>query len=469
MASAKLSTTVRSRFGKLLRSTSGNATMIVTIAAIPMIGCIGLAVDYMRGVRASEELQHLADAAALAAGSATSVTGTQTQQLAQRAAIATNYITDSVANVSDIELVGEPEVTAGPNTIDVEVNAKVKGSFINVLNAIEDDSAELGGGGGVDEAGDSSSKDISLRVKSKVGFSEDAYLCLLSMHASQTEAIYFQGNSEFMATCSVHANSNATTAIRTWGSAEAYAASFCARGGWAGSGFEPDPEGGCAWVEDPYASMVLPTVGTCITAAEAGLPTSGQTSLTSDGAVVKNASYTLPPGTYCGGIEGKTGAVITLEKGIYVFKDGDLKLAAQAELYAEDGTVIYLSGPTSNLDVTSGAILKIVAPNRSNSADGDDTYPYRGWAFLQKRVAGTANTLYSKGGVNIIGGFYSPKRNLTIWANDVMNNDSTYFPMIVDTLNMNGTSTLYVNLDWDSADLDEPTQLKQAGKVFVSQ
>ena len=29
---------------------------------------------------------------------------------------------------------------------------------------------------------------------------------------SQTQAIYFQGNSEFMATCSVHANSNATTA-----------------------------------------------------------------------------------------------------------------------------------------------------------------------------------------------------------------------------------------------------------------
>lgn len=471
MALAEFSTSIRSRIGRFLRSTSGNTTMIMTIAAIPMIGSIGLAVDYMRGVRAAEELQHVADAAALAAGSATNVTGTSSQKLAQRAAIATNYITDSVARVSDIELVGEPQVTTGPNTIDVKVNAKVKGSFINVLNAL-DSSAEVDNNDGpVDQAGESSSRDIDLTVKSKVGFSEDSYLCLLAMHATQTEAIYFQGNSEFMATCSVHANSNATTAIRTWGSAEAYAASFCARGGWAGSGFDPDPEGGCSWVSDPYASMTLPTVGTCLTAAGMGLPATGSGSKgsTTTGAFVKSESRTLPPGTYCGGIEGKTHGKITLQKGIYVLKDGDLKLDAGSELYAEDGTVIYLKGATSNLDVTSGAILKVVAPNKSNSTSGDSTYAYRGWAFLQERIAGTANTLYSKGGVNIIGGFYSPNRNLTVWANDVMNNDSSYFPMIVNTLNMNGTSTLYVNLDWEAADLDQPVALSKAGKVYVSQ
>ncbi len=50
-----------------------------------------------------------------------------------------------------------------------------------------------------------------------------------------------------------------------------------------------------------------------------------------------------------------------------------------------------------------------------------------------------------------------------------MNADSSYFPMITNTLNMSGNATLYVNLDWNSANIDEPTKLKQGGKVFVSQ
>ena len=472
MAIANVTADIRSRLGKFLRSAGGNATLITTIAAIPMIGSVGLAVDYMRGVRASEALQSVADAAALAAASAKNVTGTTSEQLSQRATIASNFINNSVANVSDIELVGSPSVTTGPNTIDIQVNAKVKGSFINVLNAIKDDSADIGDGSLGDLAGESS-KDINLSVHSKVGFSKEAYLCLLSMNPSQTEAIYFQGNSKFMATCSVHANSNATTAIRTWGSAEAYAASFCARGGWAGSGFEPDPEGGCPVMHDPYQSKPLPVAGSCMTAAGMGLPSSGSGSKgsTTTGAFVKDESRTLPPGTYCGGIEGKTHGNITLQKGIYVLKNGDLKLDAGSELHAEDGTLIYLTGSSSNIDITSGAIVELTGPNRSNTSSGDAAYAYRGWAIMQDRDTGVGNTntIYSKGGVNIRGGYYAPSQKLIVWANGDMNADSNYFPMIVDTLNMNGTSTLFVNLDWDADDLDEPVQLKQGGRVYVSQ
>lgn len=41
--------------------------------------------------------------------------------------------------------------------------------------------------------------------------------------------------------------------------------------------------------------------------------------------------------------------------------------------------------------------------------------------------------------------------------------------MIVNTLSMNGTSTLFVNLVWDDEDLGDPIYLKQEGRVFVSQ
>jgi hypothetical protein len=471
MTSPGLTSAFINKLQKFRRSASGNMTLIATISAIPMIASVGLAVDYMRAVRASEALQQVADAAALAAASAKNVTGTQSQQLTQRAAIAKGFITASVANVSDIELVGAPAVTTGPNTIDVKVNAKVKGSFINILNAL-DSSAEIGEGGGGDQAG-SSSRDIDLSVNSKVGFSEDSYRCLLSMHATKNQAVYFGGNSEFMANCAVHANSNDAVAIRTWGSAEAYATSFCARGGWSGSGFSPDPTGGCSWVADPFASMVLPTAGTCLTAAAVGLPSSGSGSKmsTTTGAFVKNQSYTLPPGTYCGGIEGKTHANITLQKGIYILKDGDLKLDAGSEIHATQGTIIYLTGTSSNIFIASGAVFKLVGPNKSNSVVGNSTYPYRGWAIMQDRATtpATDNEISSGGDVDIIGGYYAPTQDLQVTANGDMNADSSYFPMITNTLGMLGTATLYVNLDWDNADLEEPVQLRQKSKVMVTQ
>ena len=448
-------------FTKYLKSSRGNATMLTTLAAIPMVATAGMAIDYMRAVRSKTDLQQAVDAAALAAASAKNVTGTTTQQLAQRKAIATSYITKSVANVSDIELIGTPTVTTGPNTIDVSVSAKVKGSLINVLNALPTD-ALTGEGGGGSVAG-SNKYDTTLNVHSKVGFSSNSYLCLLALNPTLTYAINFEGNATFYASCAVQANSTATIAMRAWGSSEAYATSFCSLGGWVGSGFEPDPKGGCSTKADPYAGLTLPTAGSCITAATIPQATVHAT----QGVTVKNTTAALKPGTYCKGLHVTTHGVANLEKGLYIIKDGTLDIDANSTVNAQTGVVFYLAGANAYLDVKSGAVLKVTAPTTATAISS--TTAYKGMAIMQERVTGTANTLYSKGGVNIDGAFYSPKRKLIVWANDTMNANSKYFPIVVDNFNMSGTSTLYVNLDYAGAGYAEPTELKQTGKVFVSQ
>ena len=50
-----------------------------------------------------------------------------------------------------------------------------------------------------------------------------------------------------------------------------------------------------------------------------------------------------------------------------------------------------------------------------------------------------------------------------------MNTDSPYFPMTVNSLSMNGNATLYVNLDYVVAGLDDPQALRVPANVFVSQ
>lgn len=451
---------------KFLGEAGGNATMITALAAIPLIATAGMAIDYMRALRSAGELQQVADAAALAAASAKNVTGTTSQQLTKRATIATNYVNSALPNVQDIEVIGTPTVTTGPNTIDVTVKAKVKGSLINVLNALPKNSETANGSGG--SLAGTNRYDTTLNIHSKVGWTKESYMCLLALNPTATEAIYFQGNSEFYATCAVHANSSATVAMRTWGNAEAYATAFTSVGGWAGSGFEPNPTNGASPKADPYGNMTLPTAGSCVDSAY--LPQA--TSVNGQGVKVKNNSGTaeLKPGTYCGGLHITTHGKAKMKPGLYIMKDGTLDIDANSELTGEDGVVIYLTGASAYIDVKSGAVFKIKAPTAATAISGS-TSAYKGFAIMQDRLSnvGGTNSLYSKGGVDIEGGFYTPSQKLVVWANDTMNSNSKYFPMIVDTLNMNGTATLYVNLNYANAGFEEPVELKTQSKVYVTQ
>jgi len=455
MAQASAGDKFSRQFRRFLGNSSGNATIFVALAAIPMVAAAGLAMDYLRSARTASELQYLADAAALAGASATNVTGTASQQLAQRAAIATTYINASLANVTDAELIGSPGVVTGPNTIDVQVNAKVKGALINALNALPPDDAEMGGdGGGGTEAGETSSKDTNVAVNSKAAFSKDSYLCLLSTNLTAQDSVYFTGNSEFTASvCTVQANSNHGTAMRTWGSAEATSDGFCAVGGWSGSGFEPSPENGCTVKLDPYADLVMPTVGSCN-------HTNKQ---------VKNTTATLNPGVYCGGLEIKTHGVANLTPGLYIIKDGDLKVDSQSTLNAPVGVVFYLTGNVTNVDITSGGAVTINAPKPGEGVG--QSANYIGFAFVQDRTTGIGNTNYisSGGDVNINGAFYATNQNLTIWANGDMNSTSSYFPIVVNKFEMSGNATLYVKLDYEAAGYPEPTDLKVEGEVLLTQ
>lgn len=459
-------------FLRFARNQAGNATLITGLAAIPLVASAGLAIDYVRGTRAASELQSVTDSAALAAAAAKNVPGaTSSAKLLARKQIAMNFLNAQLPKVQDLEVQGSPTVSVSPNTVDIQVNAKVKGSLINVLNGLAS-SAQIGGNPGGGAAG-SSSKDIELTIRSKIGYTKENYTCLLALEPSAKQAIYFQGNSEFMATCGVMANSShPTEAIRTWGNAYAEAESFCSWGGWMGSGFNPAPKKGCAPKADPYATLAMPAAGSCITAGE--IPQA--TVHSSQGVTVKNTTATLKPGTYCKGLHIQTGGIANMEPGVYIIKDGTFDISSQSQVYATNGVVIYLTGSGSLIDVDSGAVFKLNAPTNVTAVTSTNpklnTAPYKGFALIHDRTlatSGTPNSIYSKGGVDIQGAIYMPKQNLEVWANGDMNASSNYFPMVVNKLNMNGTATLYVKLDYATFGVPEPVELKNSSVVMVSQ
>ena len=431
-----MKSSVFATLSRFARDCAGNMTIITGLAAIPLIAAAGIALDYSRGTRVESELQQIADSAALAAAAGQNITGSTSEKATKRKAIAQKYIDAHVANLTDAT-VGTPTITIGPNTVDVALTASVAGTLVNVLNSPGQ-----------------SSKTMTVTANSKAAFSSDSYLCLLSTNAHDKESVYFQGNSEFMASvCSVQANSDNAAAMRTWGNAYAEADGFCAVGGWVGSGFEPDPETGCTTKADPYASLAMPTVGAC----------------NFNNKVVKNTTVTLSPGVYCGGLALKTHGVATLNPGLYIIKDGVLSVDSQSTLNAGNAVVFYLTGNTAKVDFTSGASVTVNAPKTGQGVG--QAANYVGFAFIQDRATGIGadNYISSGGDVNINGAFYAPNANLTVWANGDMNANSSYFPIITSKFLMNGTATLFVKLDWTAAGYPAPTQLKTAGKITLTQ
>lgn len=434
----------------------GTASFVNILTAIPVVAAGGLAIDYTRTVRAKAELQQVADAAALAAAARKYNKGeSNTVSFAAKAKIASNYLAQGMPEIGDLEMLGDPIISVGPNTVDVTINGRTKGTFLNILNAIPAVNSNFSSSDNFEGDGADSAFDFDFTVSTKAGYLRESYICLLALDPKAKEAIFFQGNSEFSATCSVQANSDNAVAIRTWGNAEAYADSFCSVGGWSGSGFYPDPVGGCKSRKEPYYQMVLPEADSTCSNAYTNV-------------IVKNDTATLSPGTYCGGLKVRTHGVANLEPGLYIIKDGTLEVDSQSTLNAPSGVVFYLTGNSSIVDVRSGANVTIVAPNKNTATAA--TAPYRGFAIMQDRATGVGNinTIYSKGGVNITGGIYTPSQNLIIWANGDMNAESKYFPMIVNSFQMNGTTTLHVKLDYSEVSLDEPILLKSPAKVFVS-
>ncbi len=436
MKSPVMKSSVFATLSRFAKDCAGNATVITGLAAIPIVAAAGLAIDYSRGTRVESELQQIADAAALAAAAGQNISGTIAQKAAQRTAIAQSYLDAQLAGLGDAMISGTPSIVVGPNTVDVAIEATVDGSLVNVLNA-------------QGEAG----KTMTVTVNSKAAFSKDSYLCLLSTNMTAPESIYFQGNSEFMASvCTVQANSDNANAMRTWGNAYAEAEAFCAVGGWTGTAFEPTPEAGCTARLDPYASLAMPAVGAC----------------NFNNKQVKNTTATLGPGVYCGGLDIRTHGIANLTPGLYIIKNGDLMVDSQSTLNAPVGVVFYLTGAVSNVDITSGGTVTINAPKTGLGINGAQNYA--GFAIMQDRATGIGNTNYisSGGAVNINGAFYAPNANLTVWANGDMNGTSSYFPIVVSKLNMSGNATLYVKLDWTAAGYPEPSALKTEGKITLT-
>jgi hypothetical protein len=190
--------------------------------------------------------------------------------------------------------------------------------------------------------------------------------------------------------CAIAVNSTNSDALTVSGGSTVSASAITVAGGVSisnGGSTTPAPTTGAAPVADPFASLPAPAVGACnFTNYSPGWGT-----------------WTLNPGTYCGGINISNGATATFNPGTYIIKGGSVTLVG-GTTDTGSGVMFYLTGTNAtygSVNISNGANVTFSGP-----ASG----PYMGVVFYQDRTITSAVNATFSGGVamKVTGTLYFP-------------------------------------------------------------
>ncbi len=182
----------------------------------------------------------------------------------------------------------------------------------------------------------------------------------MALNGKDQGAVDLNGTVDVATNCPVQANSTDGAAVRQVGNAAMTSSMFAIAGNYRGNNFSPKPVTGSDRVADPLASLPFPASGICV---DLGLGGSGK---------LQQETRTLLPGTYCGGLDITADSKIRLEPGIYIIKDGELKISGSVVTGTD--VMIGFTGKGAKLWLTGGAVVKLTSPSSG---------PYMNMQFME--------------------------------------------------------------------------------------
>jgi Flp pilus assembly protein TadG len=218
--------------------------------------------------------------------------------------------------------------------------------------------------------------------------------------------------------CGLFVNSNTTQAARTAGKATVSAPSIDVVGNSTGSGFSPSPRTGASQLGDPFADMTKPPVASTCTATDKKV----------------QATETLSPGVYCGGLTFTAKANATFKPGVYVLKGGGMSVAGKAKLTGAGVTFFNTAGGSYSFgDITfnGGAVATLSAPTSGAT---------KGMLFMDDNTyEGKTHTFNGGADLKLTGAFYAPNTLLKMAGN--FSADASNMILVAKNINVTGTMT----------------------------
>ncbi len=403
-----------------------------------IVGMASLGVDMSYHYQLRSQLQHTADAAALAA----------VRRPADQ--IETQSVDETEVQNRAIEYAGKNMPTAAHGAVlatsDVQIGGwksgtrsfEVGGTPTNAVRVIArraavNDNAAPGFFSrvlGVD------SVDISTVAVASI----PAPACLLALDPNANKALEVSSGSTLNAAgCAVHVNSNDPEALSVTSDSHVVADSVCVHGEAnvsSGSDVDPDPEEGCSPLIDPLAGLPGPSYsGTVHT----------------DYKLNDGETWTVSPGIYRNGLIIENGSTGELQPGNYIIEDGPLYVASGATIEGS-GVHFYLMGDLATVEIESGSYATLSAP---------DSGPQAGMLFHQDPNAEPGgDSFVASGSQNDYEGvMYFPTQNLSVQSNSSSASSAPWTMIIANTVRFQSGSGVDLNIAFASSTVPVPSAL----------
>ena len=419
-----------SHAGQWCSSTHGGIAVTFAISLPVVLAVLGLASDYAMMTKVRNDLQQAADAAALAGAREIPLANSKTEQ-----------VESAVKSFAAFELTNDSDAMANKLTaMNITLNVKVVDNFSAVDVRISEAWTPF-------FAHFLDSSVTPVNVHSKARFVGRNNVCVLGLAGTNTAVLFgkdarFTGNN-----CGVFSNSTGSAGLRIDSGVVASASIICSSGGAKlySSDVKPTPITDCPPVEDPLAQRPMPSVGSCDYKNMA----------------LKDVNVTMDPGVYCGGIHIYGSSVVTLNPGIYVMKDGKLKVSGTATLEGK-GVGFFITGAAADkIQLQSGSHISLTAPETGSMA---------GLLFMEDRNLPVIlkHQITSDDARVLLGTIYLPVGGLVVDAKQPVADKSAYTAIVAQTIELNDGPNLVLNADYDMTDVPAPAGIAGSSQVILS-
>lgn len=306
------------------RDRSGNIALTVALALPVFVALGGFVVDYSMWLSQSSNIRAAADAASLAAARELTIATATTPRVQ---AIAENVVK------ANIEV---PKGFGGEYTTSSEILEN--GSAIAVT-VTQNKVSYFSGAIGINPG--------TLSARSVARIVGGGKICVVALEKTASGTMTFEKNSKLTGIdCGVYSNAVHKDGLSLNKGSEVNASLVCSAGGIKNMGGAIKPREGvtdCPQIGDPLAARTLTAIsGAC-----------------NPGFKLESGSRTLMPGRYCGKVEVRDSASVTLSPGLYQFEDR-LIVDKNAELLGSDVSLIF-KGDKATFDFLKNARIELSA------------------------------------------------------------------------------------------------------------
>jgi hypothetical protein len=426
---------------KFVTDRRGNFAVIAGLLSPILLGLVGGSVDLFVYSHHRQELQETAEAAVLGAASEAGLKGWSTKAAEQVVA----YVIESILTnrFSGATFDYNLQVDEKRRRIDLELTQDHYGYFF--LGYF------------------TSSPQIGVRASAIA--TGQATICLISQSPSEAEALSISGNSKVQAAgCSAYSNSASPKGIAVKDDSRLTTQVACSAGGYTGKGtsYSPLPITDCPSLSDPLSARAI-----SIDKSVAG------TACTFKKMSINRKTVTLDPGTYCDGLKISDAAKVTLNPGIYVVKNGPLRVDKSASL-SGDGVGFVFVGDPAKLELKNESAVSLSAP-KTGLMSGLLMYAQstgkkpRDFKIESRDAQRMIGTVYLPGDVLIVGG----DKDGDGVCDDELADDGTVIPagpacisdvgttsawtaIVARKVKITAGSSLILNADYSGSDIPVP-------------